>query len=176
MENRPQRKPMRLERGNYSATGAYFLTVCTKDRRCLLSHVGTVNGIVAPITQKQNSAVSRYISTLKRFCNKEYGENIWQARSHDHIIRSRQDYDDHLRYIRENPLRWHYDELYCEKRGCPFFGGNLIFYTIQRFTKCPKASPGSPPPSPARTHPIPPWRGRFPALQPRQLPGGKNPK
>ncbi len=176
METRPQRKNIRLEKGNYDATGAYFITICTQNRRCLLSRVGTgvpdgpriqlmpygaiaekyilqmndfyqhiraesyvimpnhihlllvvcgpsrtpvptgtdhaENGIVAPVTNKQNSRVSQYISTLKRFCNKEYGKNIWQARSYDHIIRSRRDYDEHLRYIRDNPIRWPYDELY----------------------------------------------------------------
>ena len=40
--------------------------------------------------------------------------NIWQYRSNDHIIRNRQDYDEHLRYIYENPMRWYYDELYAD--------------------------------------------------------------
>ena len=65
-----------------------------------------------PVPTIQNSVVSRFISTFKRFCNKEYGENIWQARSHDHIIRNRQDYEEHIKYICENPLRWFFDELY----------------------------------------------------------------
>ena len=61
---------------------------------------------------KQNSIVSKFISTFKRFCNKEYRENIWQYRSYDHIIRSREDYEKHLTYMFENPLRWQYDELF----------------------------------------------------------------
>ncbi|MBE6542844.1 MAG: hypothetical protein E7675_00445 [Ruminococcaceae bacterium] len=63
----------------------------------------------------QNSIPSRFVSTFKRFCNKEYGVNLWQYRSNDHIIRNRQDYDEHLRYIYENPIRWYYDELYAEE-------------------------------------------------------------
>ena len=55
------------------------------------------------------------MSTFKRFCNKEYGENIRQYRSNDHIIRNREDYEEHLRYIYENPLRWQDDELYSEE-------------------------------------------------------------
>jgi REP element-mobilizing transposase RayT len=55
------------------------------------------------------------MSTLKRFCNKEIGENIWQPRSYDHIIRSKEDLEEHLRYIAENPLKWQYDELYSDQ-------------------------------------------------------------
>ena len=52
-----------------------------------------------PVPTVQNSVPSRFVSTLKRFCNKEYGINIWQYRSNDHIVRNRQDYEEHLRYI-----------------------------------------------------------------------------
>jgi len=65
-------------------------------------------------TTVQNSAVSRFVSTFKRFCNKEYGKNIWQSRSYDHIVRNVQDYDEHIKYIYENPMKWYYDELYTE--------------------------------------------------------------
>ena len=65
-----------------------------------------------PVPTVQNSTVSRFVSTFKRFCNKECGENIWQYRSNDHVIRNREDYDRHLKYIYENPMRWRYDELF----------------------------------------------------------------
>ncbi len=67
-----------------------------------------------PVPTIQNSSVSRFISTFKRFCNKEYGENIWQYRSYDHIIRNKQDYKEHIKYIYENPMRWQHDELYTD--------------------------------------------------------------
>ena len=59
---------------------------------------------------RQHSAVSRFVSTFKRFCNKEYGENIWQRHFYDHIIRNREDYEEHLKYIYENPIRWYYNK------------------------------------------------------------------
>ena len=37
--NRPQRKHPRLPEYDYSQQGAYFLTICTKNRACILSHV-----------------------------------------------------------------------------------------------------------------------------------------
>ena len=34
---------------------------------------------------------------------------------YDHVIRNREDYEEHVRYIAENPARWYYDELYTEE-------------------------------------------------------------
>lgn len=36
----PKRKPLRLQGWDYSGAGYYFITACTKERRCLLSSVG----------------------------------------------------------------------------------------------------------------------------------------
>ena len=168
MEEVKKRKPTRLKNFDYSTTGAYFITICTKDRRRVLSRIVGVDVLGDPkgvellphgkIAEKyikqfnsfyddvkvdiyvimpnhihimlcvidngsprtstptrQTSAVSHFVSTFKRFCNKEYGENIWQRNFNDHIIRNRQDYEEHLRYIYENPMRWCYDELYAEE-------------------------------------------------------------
>ena len=179
MDELKNRKTTRLKDGNYDRNQAVFLTLCTKDRKCILSRIvgtgvpdGPFNiellpcGIIAdkyihqlnnfyddlsiesyvimpnhihimlwvkgsntgpsrtqdsngpsrtPVPTVQNSVPSRFVSTFKRFCNKEYGINIWQNRSNDHIIRNRQDYEEHLRYIYENPMCWYYDELYTEE-------------------------------------------------------------
>ena len=65
-----------------------------------------------PSPTKQNATVSRFVSTFKRFCNKEIGENIWQRSFYDHIIRNQEDFDKHWQYIDENPLKWRLDDLY----------------------------------------------------------------
>ena len=40
MENNfPKRKHPRLDHYDYSIAGAYFITICTQNRRCLLSHI-----------------------------------------------------------------------------------------------------------------------------------------
>ena len=40
MENNvPKRKHPRLDHYDYSSTGAYFVTICTQNRRCLLSRI-----------------------------------------------------------------------------------------------------------------------------------------
>ena len=63
---------------------------------------------------KQTSTVSHFVSTFKRFCNKEFGCNIWQRGFYDHIIRDRVDYEIRRKYICENPKKWYYDELYTD--------------------------------------------------------------
>jgi len=68
-----------------------------------------------PVPTNRNAVVPMLISTFKRFCNKEYGENIWQARFYDHIIRNHTDYDEISKYIRDNPKKWFYDKLYTEE-------------------------------------------------------------
>ena len=165
----PKRKKNRLDTYDYSSCGAYFITICTEDRREILSRI-IVGGDVldapkkeellpcgeiaekyinqlndfygdivvdryvimpnhihimlfvsengAPRTSpptRQHTAVSCFVSTFKRFCNKEYCENIWQRSYYDHVIRDREDYEKHVRYICENPLRWRYDELYSDR-------------------------------------------------------------
>ena len=164
----PQRKATRLTGFDYNTNGAYFITICTQDRRKLLSRVVgddvlgvpksvellphgkiadkyinqlndfydnvKVEGYVimpnhihimlfvsengTPRTSsptKQTSAASQFVSTFKRFCNKDYGKNIWQRGFYDHIIRNHEDYEEHVEYIYENPTRWYYDELYTEE-------------------------------------------------------------
>ena len=157
---------MRWRERCYDNAGAYFLTICTKDKRCLLSRIVGDGALDVPqprltnigkILEKHllsadkmnrisvghyvimpnhlhvivfiaeqeaglngtsrapsptNKIVPRFVSSLKRFCNAEVGENIFQRSYHDHIIRDRKDYDAHVKYIGENSMRWQFDELY----------------------------------------------------------------
>lgn len=79
----------------------------------LLIHV---MGTLEPVkeTGPSNSRIARFIGTFKRFCNKEYGRNIWQGRSFDHIVRGERDYQEIWRYIDENPIKWEDDCFYGE--------------------------------------------------------------
>lgn len=56
--------------------------------------------------------ISRVVKQFKGCVSKQTGLNIWQKSFFDHIIRDEADYIKHLNYIRENPLRLQYDELY----------------------------------------------------------------
>jgi REP element-mobilizing transposase RayT len=57
-------------------------------------------------------SIDKVIGQLKGYVTKQIGQAIWQRSYYDHIIRNRQDYEAHVRYIHENPIRWREDELY----------------------------------------------------------------
>lgn len=59
-----------------------------------------------------NNEVSKFISLLKRLCNREYGWNIWQTSYYDHIIRDEKDYVQIWEYIDSNASKWEYDCYY----------------------------------------------------------------
>ena len=169
---KPQRKPNRIAGYDYSQSGAYFVTICTQDRKKILSkitagtplpgcpqmphhetvqprtgvptvellwhgeianqyirqmdtfyaHLSVDQYVIMPdhihllITihdghprtgvPTRTSEIARFVGTLKRFCNKEYGENIWQSRYYDHVIRNQQDYNEVWEYIENNPTKW----------------------------------------------------------------------
>ena len=166
MENLKTRKTPRFKDFDYNTAGAYFITVCTQNRRLLLSRIVGTGVLDCPRTElteygaiadkyikqldafydnlsiegyvimpnhihlilwvkepfqttssgqsrtpvptnvkRANDPCSQFISTFKRFCNKEYGENIWQARFNDHIIRDHKEYEGFLKYIYENPTQ-----------------------------------------------------------------------
>ena len=44
----PKRKKTRLPEFDYSGSGAYFVTICTQDRRCMLSRVTVGEGLAPP--------------------------------------------------------------------------------------------------------------------------------
>ena len=158
------RKANRLREYEYSTNGAYFITICTQDRKKILSKISVGTGVLdcpqiqlltygkiadkyirqlndfydhisvdqyvimpdhihillsvqngqsgTPVPtsndriDNKNTTLSKFVSTFKRFCNKEYGENIWQSRYYDHVIRNQQDYDEIWQYIENNPRKW----------------------------------------------------------------------
>lgn len=169
MENEktlPERKNPRLKGFDYSKTGVYFLTICTQNRKNILSTIvgeGSPLPLLTPygeivdvwiqkIPEKYPDAsvdcyvimpnhihillsivkddgradlsptVNTIIGWLKYQSTKEINklrastqDKIFQRSFFDHIIRNRDDYEEHVKYIYENPIRWYYDELYTEE-------------------------------------------------------------
>ena len=165
----PKRKHPRLDNYDYSSAGAYFVTICTQNRRCVLSRIvgrglapAEITGVeytsFGEIAEKQlfllkdrypYLAVDKYVimpnhihvimilsrraagasprptiadivcaykSLTTRECKKNGFEGIlFQTSFYEHIIRGREDYEEIVKYIYENPLRWYYDELYAEE-------------------------------------------------------------
>ena len=151
----PDRKSSRIREYDYSASGAYFITVCTENRAKILSKITGIPGEMpdsgvellqygmiaekyirqmddfydhlsvdkyvimpdhihllitlhdVPGSEKDRlSAIARFVGSFKRFCNKEYGRNIWQGRFYDHVIRNQDDYNEVWKYIDNNPTKW----------------------------------------------------------------------
>jgi len=78
----PKRKPNRLLSFDHNAPGAYFITICTKDRKCILWD--TVGASIA------RPSLSYY----------------------GHIVRGKQDYLKIWEYIDGNPSKWQEDCFY----------------------------------------------------------------
>ena len=176
----PKRKELRIKQYDYSSRGAYFITICTKNREKTLSRIAFPVGVgalddppsvfdaqivlteIGQIVEKNllssenisgvtideyvimpnhihviiyldpdkynnhtdgssraptptNEMIPQVVSAFKRFCNKELGQNIFQRGYMEHIIRDKADYNTRVKYIYENPMRWHFDKLYIEQ-------------------------------------------------------------
>ncbi|MBO5280507.1 MAG: transposase [Clostridia bacterium] len=151
--NFPERKPNRLKNHDYSSGGAYFLTICTAEKRNYFwNNVGATIGrpqdvelspfgivvdeaikhipIIYPSISLERYVImpdhvhlllrvrvdasgrpmvaptmSRVVQQMKGYVTKQAGTPIWQKLFFDHVIRSQQDYDEHMKYIYENPMR-----------------------------------------------------------------------
>ena len=159
----PKRKRNRLNNFDYSTNGMYFVTICTKNRKCILGNIvgdgvldvpqtmlsdyGKIvdkyinqlndyydylnieNYVVMPnhlhllifvdnpngtsrTPSPTNAYIPQFVSTLKRFCSREIGYNIFQRSYHDHIIRDDEDYKKIYNYIESNPSKWSEDCFY----------------------------------------------------------------
>lgn len=170
----PVRKDIRLKNYDYSSPGAYFITICTKNKTNYFW-----NGAIDPLTFEWTSVgatcgrplnlplsdigklvlkelenwdkiydsvsigpyvimpnhlhiivlinadergrpqvaptIGRMVQQFKGTITKKVGYSIWQKSFMEHIIRDKIDFETHLNYIYENPIRWHCDELYIEE-------------------------------------------------------------
>ena len=59
--------------------------------------------------------LDRMVKQFKGAVTKRVGKPIWQKSFYDHVIRNREDYEEHMRYIYENPIHWAHDEMYSEE-------------------------------------------------------------
>ena len=97
----PKRKPNRIPGYDYNTPSAYFITICTHSRLPIL-------GAPSPT----NAVIPHFVSTLKRFCNRDTGMQVFQRSYHDHVIRNEDDYLKIWQYIDNNPARWQEDCFY----------------------------------------------------------------
>ena len=56
-----------------------------------------------------NDVVCAFKSLVSKICKQRSGiEKLFQRSFYDHVIRNREDYEEHVKYIYENPMRWYY--------------------------------------------------------------------
>lgn len=64
------------------------------------------------IRNRTNEKIPKFVSSLKRYTNKQAGLQIWQRSYNDHIIRNKADYERIWNYIDTNPIKWNLDKYY----------------------------------------------------------------
>ena len=103
--NLPVRKSMRLKNYNYSENGAYYVTICTKNRRCLFSEVvGSIHESTAKIKLKPyGRIVDEIINTFSNRFDINI-DNYVIMPNHIHMIISIKN-SSIKRSIRESTLR-----------------------------------------------------------------------
>ncbi len=108
--NLPKRKPTRLKGYDYSQDGAYFITICTNDRKCILGNIVGQEQALATIS----NVICSFKSLITKICNKlnNKPQKIFQTSFHDHIIRGEKDYQKIWEYIDTNVIRWEKDCFY----------------------------------------------------------------
>ena len=84
----PKRKTIRLPNYDYSSPGAYFVTVCTRDRRCLLSEINVgadaLGGPCLSLTAT-GKVVEKYILSTDRICGVSIDKYVIMP-NHIHLI------------------------------------------------------------------------------------------
>lgn len=165
----PKRKHPRLKQHDYSEPGAYFVTICTKNKAHILSRIIAADplsvrrdALIPPRVQLlptgkivddlirrtetvyENVTVDAYVimpnhlhilfhihapgndggmgasrptihqmvRAIKTGTTRQLGHSIWHTSYYDHVIRGARDYDEILRYIQNNPAKWHLDQFY----------------------------------------------------------------
>ena len=105
MENeQPKRKELRLKNFDYSTPSAYFITVCTHDRKNTLSYiVGAIHESPETKLTKCGEIVDVLINNIPEHF-KVFVERYVIMPNHIHLIIRISD-DAELRAIRESPLR-----------------------------------------------------------------------
>ena len=84
----PERKKNRLNQYDYSQNGGYFLTICTKDRRCILSTIVGGGVLDAPLIRlsEYGSVVDRQIREMNDHYPDIQTEKYVIMPNHVHLI------------------------------------------------------------------------------------------
>lgn len=85
---KPCRKTMRLKAFSYNTAGAYFLTICSADKRCIFSTIHVGEGLAPPVvalTKYGNIAKTQLMALEERFEQVEIDSYVIMP-NHIHLI------------------------------------------------------------------------------------------
>ena len=100
----PKRKSTRLKGYDYSTTGAYFVTICTHNRKCILSNiVGAIHELPENKLTQYGELAEQIIEILPDRFNVSIPKYVIMP-NHIHLII---EIDSEKRAIRESPLQYH---------------------------------------------------------------------
>jgi putative transposase len=117
-----------LQTWDYGSNGAYFITICTKNREHFFGEivVSTNDGMakmelnsIGRLAEKwQPNTIGSIINQYKRMVTINARIIIpafgWQSRFHDHIIRDAKSFNNIQNYIANNPQNWKGEKFYRE--------------------------------------------------------------
>lgn len=74
-------------------------------------HIHLLLRIHVPKTNNETCRknISTVINQWKGIVTKTIGHSIWQKLFFDHVVRNDEDYENILRYMYNNPLKWYYE-------------------------------------------------------------------
>ena len=86
----PKRKAPRLREWDYSTPGAYFLTICTAGKQCILSRIRTVGGGVLDAPKPELSAYGKIVEKTLLDIDRQYSylsiDNYVIMPNHIHLL------------------------------------------------------------------------------------------
>ena len=84
----PKRKNLRIKEYNYSEEGFYFITICTKNKECILSKINNnkENNIPELLLYKYGKYVKKYITIINQTYKNVKIENFVIMPNHIHFI------------------------------------------------------------------------------------------
>ena len=138
------RKNIRLKEYDYSSKGMYFITICTKDKKCIFGKLvdnimefnnygNKLNEIllnygsekykvvyyqimpnhihfIVNIKEDKIIDLSKIVSQIKsKSTNLLKYKNLWQKNYYERVVRDEKEYNNIIKYIKENPYRDKYN-------------------------------------------------------------------
>ena len=89
MDILPKRKPNRLADYDYSSNGAYFITICTKNKECILSRITVGTSIARPqeiVLTSTGAVVDKAIREIPKHYEGVFVDNYVIMPNHIHMI------------------------------------------------------------------------------------------